>query len=51
MLCICYVAEVFEAGHWGLECTPKDLSGFDRLLAAEPTRLHPFLAAWLLYKA
>jgi len=37
-------AIVFNTGGWPAECTPQDLSGFERLISADPTRLHPFLA-------
>jgi hypothetical protein len=47
---MCFVTEVFEAGHWEMDCQPKDFSGFDRLLASDPTRLHPFLATWHSYQ-
>eukprot|EP00435_Cladocopium_sp_Y103_P050485 s1547_g15.t1 len=29
---------VFQKGEWALDCTPGDLSGFDKLLATDPTR-------------
>ena len=45
------IAEVFNQGGWALDCSPSDLTGFDRLLAADPTRLHPFLVSWLVAKA
>ena len=35
--------EVFNTGGWAMECSPNDMSGFDRLLASDPTRLHPFM--------
>lgn len=39
--------QVFVTGGWQSECDPKDLLGLDKLFAAEPTRLHPFLAIGL----
>ena len=35
--------EVFKEGGWAYECSPSDLSGFDKLLANDPTRMHPFM--------
>ena len=31
-----------------MEVTPKDLTGLDKLFAADPTRLHAFLVSWTL---
>ena len=39
--------QVFNTGGWALECNPNDMSGFDKLLASDPTRLHPFLVSFL----
>ncbi len=47
---ILLIAQVFNQGGWALDCSPSDLTGFDRMLASDPTRLHPFLVSWLIMK-
>ncbi len=41
-----FVSKVFQNGGWAKDCTPPDLSGFDKLIQIDPTRLHPFLVPW-----
>ena len=42
--------EVFTTQGWAAECTPAKLIGLDKLFEKEPTKLHPFLVPWQLFK-